>query len=84
MPQAAAYELRRGAEPDTLFQTLSHGALAPNTDMDDYLGFTSPNPTRFYEFTLNPNSASIPSEVFRKGPKKSVRFGSLTPADETT
>jgi hypothetical protein len=28
--------------------------LAPNTDMDDYLGFTSPNPTRFYEFTLNP------------------------------
>ncbi|MFZ0451273.1 MAG: hypothetical protein WAL98_18715 [Desulfatiglandaceae bacterium] len=28
--------------------------LAPNTDMDGYLGFTSPNPTRFYEFTLNP------------------------------
>jgi len=23
MPQAAAYEVRRGAEPDTLFQTLS-------------------------------------------------------------
>ncbi len=50
--------------------------LAPNTDMDDYLGFTSPNPTSFYEFTLNPKSASIPSEVFRKGLKKSVRFGS--------
>jgi len=28
--------------------------LATNADMDDYLGFTSPNPTRFYEFTLNP------------------------------
>jgi len=50
--------------------------LAPNTDMDGYLGFTSPNPTRFYEFMLNPKSASIPSEVFRKGLKKSVRFGS--------
>ncbi|MFZ0449640.1 MAG: hypothetical protein WAL98_10400 [Desulfatiglandaceae bacterium] len=50
--------------------------LAPNTGMDDYLGFMSPNPTSFYEFTLNPKSASIPSEVFRKGVKKSVRFGS--------
>ncbi len=50
--------------------------LAPNTDMDGYLGFTSPNPTRFYEFMPNPKSASIPSEVFRKGLKKSVRFGS--------
>ncbi|MFZ0451679.1 MAG: hypothetical protein WAL98_20775 [Desulfatiglandaceae bacterium] len=28
--------------------------LAQDTDMDDYLGFMSPNPTRFYEFTLNP------------------------------
>jgi hypothetical protein len=52
--------------------------LAPNTDMDDYLGFTSPNPTRFYGFTLNPKSASIPSEVFRKELKKSVRFGSTS------
>jgi len=36
--------------------------LAPNSDMDDYLGFMSPNPTSFYEFTLNPKSASIPSQ----------------------
>ncbi|MFZ0450298.1 MAG: hypothetical protein WAL98_13760, partial [Desulfatiglandaceae bacterium] len=33
-------------------------------------GLCLPNPTRFYEFTLNPKSASIPSEVFRKGLKK--------------
>ncbi|MFZ0450329.1 MAG: hypothetical protein WAL98_13920 [Desulfatiglandaceae bacterium] len=52
--------------------------LATNADMDDYLGFTSPNPTRFYEFSLNPKSASIPSEVYRKGLKKSLRFGSTS------
>jgi hypothetical protein len=44
--------------------------------MDDDLGFRSPNHTRFNEFTLNPKSASILSEVFRKGLKKTVRFGS--------
>jgi hypothetical protein len=52
--------------------------LATNADMDDYLRFKSPNPTRFYEFSLNPKLASIPSEVFRKGLKKSLRFGSTS------
>jgi hypothetical protein len=39
---------------------------------------------RFYAFTLNPKSPSIPSEVFRKHLKKSFRFGSLAAADKTT
>ena len=51
--------------------------LAQTSTWTAIWGLHLPNPTRFYDVTLNPKSASIPSHVFRKGMKKSVRFGSI-------
>ncbi len=52
--------------------------LAPDADMDGYLGFTPPEAWHSPKLPLTPKWASISCDVFRKCLKKSVRFSSTS------
>jgi hypothetical protein len=73
------YSLQTGGGRETLFQTLSHSALGNLRRYGRLFGvYASRGPGTFQWLPLNPKSASIPSEVFRKRLKKSVRFSSTS------